>query len=138
MPGWSGCCGDGAATPADAFLAADAGSFDGAAVIQSTRNGGLNQQFTRRKVTYAGNDPHDYQLLARHSGKCVDVSTISTAARAPIHQWTCNPANQSSPLNQTWRLLRVMSQRTTIAADYQGRMFNSPNDVTLALPGHNW
>jgi hypothetical protein len=78
---------------------------DGAAVTQSTCDGGLNQQFTRRKVTYSGNDPHDYQLLARHSGKCVDVSTVSTAARAPILQWTCKPANQSSPLNQTWRLL---------------------------------
>jgi hypothetical protein len=77
---------------------------DGATVTQSTCDGGLNQQFTARKVTYSGNDPHDYQLLARHSGKCVDVSTISTAARAPIHQWTCNPPNQSNPLNQTWRL----------------------------------
>ena len=77
---------------------------DGAAVVQSTCDSGLNQQFTARKVTYSGNDPHDYQLLARHSGKCVDVSTISTAARAPIHQWTCNPAGQGNPLNQTWRL----------------------------------
>jgi hypothetical protein len=78
---------------------------DGAPATQSTCNSGLDQQFTARKVTYAGNDTHDYQLLARHSGKCVDVSTISTAVRAPIHQWTCNPASQSNPLNQTWRLL---------------------------------
>ena len=77
---------------------------DGAAVQQWTCHGGTNQQFTLRKVTYAGNDAHDYQLVARHSGKCVDVSTISTAPRAPIHQWTCNPAGQGSPLNQTWRL----------------------------------
>ncbi|MEV0819914.1 RICIN domain-containing protein [Nonomuraea rubra] len=78
---------------------------DGAPVHQWTCvNGAQNQQFTLRKVTYAGNDLHDYQLVARHSGKCVDVSTISTAPRAPIHQWTCNPANQASPLNQTWRL----------------------------------
>lgn len=77
---------------------------DGAAVTQSTCDGGLNQQFTARRVTYGGNDPRDYQLIARHSGKCVDVSTISTAPRAPVHQWTCNPPNQGSPLNQTWRL----------------------------------
>ncbi|WP_238412645.1 RICIN domain-containing protein [Saccharothrix deserti] len=78
---------------------------DGAAVQQWTcASGALNQQFALRKVTYSGNDPRDYQLVARHSGKCVDVSEISTAARAPIHQWTCNPAGQSSPLNQTWRL----------------------------------
>jgi hypothetical protein len=79
---------------------------DGAAVQQWTcAAGATNQQFTLRKVTYAGNDSHDYQLVARHSGKCVDVSAISTAARAAIHQWTCNPATQNGPLNQTWRLL---------------------------------
>ncbi|NUT37582.1 MAG: beta-xylosidase [Hamadaea sp.] len=80
-------------------------SADGAAVIQWTCNSGsLNQQFTLRKVTYAGNDPRDFQLVARHSGKCVDVSQISTAPGALIHQWVCNPAGQGSPLNQTWRL----------------------------------
>lgn len=79
---------------------------NGAAVQQWTcLSGALNQQFTLRRVTYAGNDSRDYQLIARHSGKCVDVSTVSTAARAAVHQWTCNPAGQASPLNQTWRLL---------------------------------
>ncbi|HEX6681258.1 MAG TPA: RICIN domain-containing protein [Candidatus Limnocylindrales bacterium] len=78
---------------------------DGAAVIQWTCNSGAqNQQFTLRRVSYGGNDPHDHQLVARHSGKCVDVSAISTAAGALIHQWTCNPVGQGSPLNQTWRL----------------------------------
>jgi hypothetical protein len=81
-----------------------AATTDGAAIQQSSCNGGTNQQFALRKVTYAGNDTHDYQLVARHSGKCVDVSGISAAARAAIHQWTCNPAGQGSPLNQTWRL----------------------------------
>jgi hypothetical protein len=81
-----------------------ASTANGAAVIQWSCNGGQNQQFSLRKVTYAGNDPHDYQLVARHSGKCVDVSAISTAPGAPIHQWTCNPVGQGSPLNQTWRL----------------------------------
>jgi hypothetical protein len=81
-----------------------ASTADGAAVVQWTCGSGTNQQFTLRKVTYAGNDTHDYQLVARHSGKCVDVSGISTAPHAAIHQWTCNPASQASPLNQTWRL----------------------------------
>jgi hypothetical protein len=82
-----------------------ASGADGAAVIQWTCNSGAqNQQFTLRKVSYPGNDAHDYQLVARHSGKCVDVTGISTAARTLIHQWTCNSVSQSSPLNQTWRL----------------------------------
>lgn len=80
-------------------------SADGAAVQQWTcAPGAQNQQFALRKVTYSGNDPHDYQLVARHSGKCVDVNGVSTAVRATVHQWTCKPVGQSSPLNQTWRL----------------------------------
>jgi len=78
---------------------------DGATVVQRTCEGSANQQFTPRRVTYSGNDPHDYQLVARHSGKCVDVNGVATTARAPVIQWTCKPVNQGSPLNQTWRLL---------------------------------
>ncbi len=79
---------------------------DGAAVQQWTcLSGAQNQQFTLRRVTYSGNDAHDYQLVARHSGKCVDVNGVSTAARAVVHQWTCKPVSQAGPLNQTWRLL---------------------------------
>ncbi|SMD22608.1 RICIN domain-containing protein [Kibdelosporangium aridum] len=81
-----------------------ASSADGAAVQQWTCNGGTNQQFALRKVTYAGNDPHDYQLVARHSGKCVDVNGVSTAAQAVVIQWTCKSTSQASQLNQTWRL----------------------------------
>ncbi|WP_330275991.1 RICIN domain-containing protein [Lentzea sp. NBC_00516] len=77
---------------------------DGASVIQWNCNGGANQQFTLRKVTYAGSAPSDFQLVARHSGKCVAVAGASTASGALLDQWTCNPVNQGSPLNQTWRL----------------------------------
>ncbi|MDR7308402.1 RICIN domain-containing protein [Rhodoferax saidenbachensis] len=81
------------------------GLTDGTAIGQwSCIAGAQNQQFMTRKVTYSGNGPKDYQLVARHSGKCVDVKGISTAANAVIHQWTCNPAGQASPLNQTWVL----------------------------------
>jgi hypothetical protein len=78
---------------------------DGAAVVQQTCSpGSASQQYALRKVTYSGNDPHDYQLVARHSGKCLDVNGISTAAGARIIQWACKSAAQGSELNQTWRL----------------------------------
>ncbi len=84
---------------------AGASTADGAAVQQGTCSpGAANQQFTLRKVTYGGNDSHDYQLAARHSGKCLDVNQASTAARAQLIQWTCRAVTQGSPLNQTWRL----------------------------------
>jgi hypothetical protein len=60
--------------------------------------------FTLRPVTALGNS-QDYQLAAVHSGKCVDVSQISTAAGAKLHQWTCDPASAlSTKKNQIWRL----------------------------------
>ncbi|MFF6786045.1 RICIN domain-containing protein [Streptomyces sp. NPDC012510] len=83
---------------------ANASTADGAAVIQYTCNGGTNQQFTLRPVTALGNS-HDYQLVAVHSGKCVDVSTISTAPGALVHQWPCDAASAlTTKKNQIWRL----------------------------------
>jgi hypothetical protein len=82
-----------------------ASTADDAAVIQYTCNGGTNQMFTLSPVTALGNS-QDYQLVAVHSGKCVDVSNISTTAGALIHQWTCDPASAlSTKKNQIWRLL---------------------------------
>ncbi|MEU4346055.1 RICIN domain-containing protein [Streptomyces sp. NPDC023838] len=81
-----------------------ASTADGAAVIQYTCNGATNQQFTLNPVTALGNSK-DYQLSAVHSGKCVDVSNVSTTAGALIHQWTCDPASAlGTKKNQIWRL----------------------------------
>lgn len=81
-----------------------ASTANGAAVIQYTCNGATNQQFTLNSVTALGNSK-DYQLVAAHSGKCVDVSNISTTVSAPVHQWTCDPASAlGTKKNQIWRL----------------------------------
>ncbi|MDQ0760965.1 RICIN domain-containing protein [Streptomyces canus] len=78
---------------------------DGAAVQQWTCLNGTNQRFTLRAVTALGNS-HDYQLVAVHSGKCVDVSTVSTAPGALVHQWTCDTGSTlTTKKNQIWRLL---------------------------------
>lgn len=39
-------------------------------------------------------------LVARHSGKCLDVSGVATHDGANIHQWTCIYGQP----NQEWRL----------------------------------
>ncbi|MEU9367533.1 RICIN domain-containing protein [Streptomyces avermitilis] len=73
--------------------------------MQYTCNGATNQQFTLNPVTALGNS-HDYQLVAVHSGECVDGSDVSTTAGAKIHQWTCDAASVlSTKKNQIWRLL---------------------------------
>jgi hypothetical protein len=77
---------------------------NGAAVQQWTCHGGTNQRFKLAAVTALGNS-HDYQLVAVHSGKCVDVSTISTAPGALVHQWPCDAASAlTTKKNQIWRL----------------------------------
>ncbi|GAP51429.1 RICIN domain-containing protein [Streptomyces azureus] len=82
----------------------NASTADGAPVIQYTCNGSTNQMFTLNPVTALGNS-QDYQLVAVHSGKCVDVSDVSTTPGALIHQWTCDPAGTlSTKTNQVWRL----------------------------------
>ncbi|MFL6117190.1 MAG: RICIN domain-containing protein [Catenulispora sp.] len=82
-----------------------ASTADGAAVIQYSCNGAVNQMFTFNPVTALGNS-QDYQLVAVHSGKCVDVNQVSTSPGALIHQWTCDSASTlSSKKNQIWRLL---------------------------------
>ena len=43
--------------------------------------------------------------MAVNSGKCVDVTGISTSPGALIHQWTCDPASAlTTKKNQIWRL----------------------------------
>jgi hypothetical protein len=80
-----------------------ASTADGAAVIQWTCSGTTNQMFTLSPVTALGNSK-DYQLVAVHSGKCVDVSGVSTQPRAVVHQWTCDSGGTlSTKKNQIWR-----------------------------------
>jgi hypothetical protein len=82
-----------------------ASTSDGAPVIQYTCNGQTNQQFALRAVSALGST-QDFQLVAAHSGKCVDVTAISTSPGALIHQWTCDAASAlSTKRNQIWRLL---------------------------------
>ena len=43
--------------------------------------------------------------LVQNAAKCVDVSTISTAPGALVHQWTCDTGSTlTTKKNQIWRL----------------------------------
>ncbi len=45
-----------------------------------------------------------YNIVAVHSGKCLDVSDASVADGALLHQWTCSAPGSA---NQKWRLVLV-------------------------------
>jgi Ricin-type beta-trefoil lectin domain-like len=39
-----------------------------------------------------------YKVIAKHSGKCLDIAGVSTADGANVQQWSCYGGN-----NQRWR-----------------------------------
>lgn len=69
---------------------ANASTADGAYVNQYHCTTGTNQQW--RFQDLGGGY---YNLIARHSGKCLDVANVSTADGARLIQWSCGSgANQ--------------------------------------------
>lgn len=81
-----------------------AAQTDGAKIQQWGCNGAANQQFTLRPATYSGATTADFQIVARHSGKCLDIDQLSQTEGTASQQWTCNTTNQEGNLNQIWRL----------------------------------
>jgi hypothetical protein len=77
---------------------AGASTANGAKVHQWTCHNGTNQQWS---IANPGGTPTPgntrYQLINRHSGKCLEVAGSSSDRGAPLRQWTCNGA-----LNQRW------------------------------------
>ncbi len=74
---------------------------------RSLPTGGTNQQW-KIEPTADGY----YKLTARHSGKCLDVESGSTAAGARIHQWDC----YSGLTSQQWKIEFVQPAARLAAA----------------------
>ena len=69
-----------------------ASTANGAWLTQWTDTAGDNQRFQVNAT------PDGYQVVARHSGKCLDVSDWSTAAGGKLQQWDCT----GTQANQRW------------------------------------
>jgi hypothetical protein len=74
---------------------------DGAQIVQYPYWGGSNEVFTLTLM-----DDGSYEVIAKNSGKCVDVSEVSVADGAPLHQWSCFTLP-----NQRWILWPVGSSK---------------------------
>jgi len=81
----------------------DASTLDGARLIQSScetgSRGNENQQF---EFVSVGNN--QYNVRAKHSGKCMNVSGASQSNGASVIQWMCS--NRSGD-NDSWRVVPV-------------------------------
>jgi hypothetical protein len=67
---------------------AGANPSDGTKVQQYTCLGVLNQQFALRYVASYNGIPY-YNLVARHSNKCVTIARASLDEGTRVEQWTC-------------------------------------------------
>jgi hypothetical protein len=81
---------------------------NGAPVVQWDCNGGPNETFQLRPLLDAtGADSGYVQIVAAHSGKCLDVAGGATNEGAPVQQWDCqDPTLALDPAaggNQSWR-----------------------------------
>jgi hypothetical protein len=87
---------------ADVYGAAD---DDGVAVVQWDCHYGDNQTFELRPVTGDRSSGGWVQIVAEHSGKCLDVANASRDEGAPIQQWECHDAaSEAENGNQSWKL----------------------------------
>ncbi|MFF7521656.1 RICIN domain-containing protein [Streptomyces pseudovenezuelae] len=66
-------------------------------------------------VTGVGGGPY-YDLVARHSGKCLDITDNSAADGAVALQYTCNGG-----LNQQWRLQDAGAGYVRLVAQHSGK-----------------
>ncbi|MFE7835152.1 RICIN domain-containing protein [Streptomyces sp. NPDC057474] len=75
-------------------------------------------------VTGVGGGPY-YNLVARHSTKCLDVSDNSAADNAFVLQWDCNRG-----LNQQWRLQDAGDGYVRVLAQHSGKCLDVANNST--------
>ena len=70
------------------------------------------------------------RLVAQHSGKCLDVSGVSTEDRAEIIQWQCHAG-----ANQDWRLepvgegYQVVARHSGKCLDVRGESTNDGGQI---------
>jgi len=88
----------------------------------------------------AGPSPGLYELVATHSGKCLDVSREALDDAAPVIQWTCHGTE-----NEHWRLestgdgfFRVIANHSGKALDVNGASLDDAAGVIQYAPNGGW
>ena len=76
--------------------------------------------FFRSMVTVAA--PAYYEVVARHSGKCLDVSGAGTHNGARLHQWDC-----AGVANQQWQLVPTGDGYMQVVARHSGKGLDVSN-----------
>ncbi|MGW9453377.1 RICIN domain-containing protein [Streptomyces sp. NPDC055632] len=115
---------------ADVFRGSTA---DGTGLLTWPSNGGANQRFTFRRP---GNDmayQNVFEIVAKHSSKCLDVAGWGTHDGARIIQWPCHGGN-----NQKWYLERRADNQWQIRSLHSGKCLDAHNPAMTAPPQNTY
>ena len=79
------------------------GTSNGTNVQLWTCHGGDNQLFSMSSNS-STSDIRDFKIVAKHSGKCLDLSGGNSSNGTNIQQWNCSStnANQNFALQRHW------------------------------------
>ncbi|GAA4908289.1 RICIN domain-containing protein [Streptomyces coeruleoprunus] len=106
-----------------------ASTADGTGLVTWPSTGASNQRFEFRR---AGNDvayQNVFEIVAVHSGKCLDVAGWGKHDGARIIQWPCHGGN-----NQKWYLERRADNHWQIRSLHSGKCLDAHNPPMTAPP----
>lgn len=99
---------------------AHASPYNGASVVQATCSGYNNERWTFRHVdTDWWTGYRFYQVVVKHSGKCLDVKDGSKDHAAPVIQYSCNGGG-----NQQWRFVDLGNGYSFLIARHSDMCLN--------------
>ena len=81
--------------------------------------------FVCSRLSLAGVADVTYELVARHSSKCLNVEGISTADGGVVDQWTC-----ASVAQQHWTLQSTGDGYARLVAQHSGKCLDVPHGST--------
>jgi hypothetical protein len=88
-------------------------------------------EYERLEQAYGGGA---VTLAARHSGKCADVASASTADGATLQQWSCHDGT-----NQQWQLRDTGDGYVSLIARHSGKCVDVSSRSSADVTGlHQW
>jgi len=119
---------DGAFPEADVIQASD-GNLYGTTSAGGLSGGGVVFRFRPSTTQY-------FEIVARHSGQCLDVFGGALDDVAPVIQWTCHGGT-----NQQWRIEPGTNGAVRIIARHSGKaldIFSASTDDTAPAIQYSW